>query len=266
MDELLHHLIDTHCHLEQDDYDPDRQQVLARCKKELHAVITCCAHPKDFAGTMKLVQEYPGFLFATASLHPKYITLTDQDVSEYFQKIRANQTNLVAIGETGLDYNWVKDPEGQIRQKQLFMRAITLADELQLPIVIHSRDATEEAMEILEAHNVRNVQMHMFTKRRLLPRVIMNGWLISVNTLLLQSKDVKKIVRDCPLEQILLETDAPWLGLGPDGHIKSKYEVRNDPLAVKPVASKIAEIKQVDDELVAQQTMKNAYKLFQLTV
>jgi TatD DNase family protein len=261
---MSQYLIDTHCHLEQADYDPDRHQVLARCQQELHAVITCCAHPDDFPGTMKLATQYQGFLFATASIHPKYITLSDHAIAEYFHEIQANRDHLVAIGETGLDYNWVKDVPGQNRQKQLFLKSIALAHELQLPLVIHSRDATEDVLEILEAHNVEKVQMHMFTKRRMLQRVITNGWLISVNTLLLRSKDVKKIVRDCPLDQLLLETDAPWLGIGPDENIKSKYEVRNEPVAVLQVAKKVAEIKHVDLAQVAEQTMKTAHAFFQL--
>lgn len=265
MEEISQQLIDTHCHLAQPDYDPDRTQVLARCKQDLHAVITCCGHPEDFALTMKLATQYQSFLFATASLHPKYIALSDQEITDYLQEIRTNRTNLVAIGETGLDYNWVKDLPGQTRQKQLFLKSIALARELHLPLVIHSRDATEDVIDILEAHHVEQVQMHMFTKRQMLQRVITNGWMLSVNTLLLRSKDVKKIVRDCPLEQLLLETDAPWLGLGPDGRIKSKHEVRNEPTAVMHVANKIAEIKRVESEQVALQTSNNARKLYQLT-
>lgn len=261
---MVNYLIDTHCHLAQDDYDRDRAQVLARCQQEMRAVITCCAHPQDFALTMQLVTQYPGFLFASASIHPQYIMLSDQDIAEYVQAIRTNRTNLVAIGETGLDYNWVTDRPGQARQKQLFQQFIGLAQELQLPLVIHSRDSTEDVVEILEAHKLKQVQMHMFTRRSLLQRVIRNGWLISVNTLLLRSKTVRKIVRDCPIEQLLLETDAPWLGIGADGGIKSKYEVRNEPLAVQHVAAKIADIKHMEKTEVAVQTGKNACTFFQI--
>ena len=83
----------------------------------------------------------------------------------------------------------------------------------------------EEVIDILEEHNAKSVQMHMFTTRSLLKRVIDNGWLISVNTLLLRSKNVRKIVRDCPIKQLMLETDSPWLGIGNDGNIKPKNEV-----------------------------------------
>ena len=261
---MAKYLIDTHCHLAQDDYDRDRAQVLARCQHTMRAVITCCANPKDFALTTQLVTQYPDFLFASASIHPQYIKLSDQEIAEYFQVLRANRTHLVAIGETGLDYNWVTDKPGQARQKHLFQQFIDLAQELHLPLVIHSRDSTEDVVDMLEANNLKQVQMHMFTKRPLLQRVIQNGWLISVNTLLLRSKTVRKIVRDCPLDQLLLETDAPWLGIGTDGSIKSKYEVRNEPLAVQLVANKIAEIKHVDTSAVAVQTGKNACAFLQI--
>ena len=261
---MAKYLIDTHCHLAQDDYDRDRAHVLERCQQTLRAVITCCANPKDFALTTHLVTQYPGFLFASASIHPQYIKLSDQDIAAYMHAIRANRTHLVAIGETGLDYNWVTDQPGQARQKRMFQQFIDLAQELQLPLVIHSRDSTEDVVDILEAHNLKHVQMHMFTKRPLLQRVIQNGWLISVNTLLLRSKTVRKIVRDCPLDQLLLETDAPWLGIGADGGIKSKYEVRNEPLAVERVAAKIADIKHIEPIEVAVQTGKNACTFFHI--
>lgn len=258
-------MIDTHCHLEQRDYDGDRDAVIRKCKRLLQAVITSCANPKNLAITIQLTREYRGFVFAAVSLHPRYVKdFDDGEVGEYLELIQSNRESIVAIGETGLDYNWVREDSWWIKQKQLFVRFISLADQLHFPLVIHSRDATEEAIRVLEDYKARYVQMHMFTARKLLGRVIDNGWLISVNTLLLRSKNVKKIVRDCPLEQLMLETDAPWLGIGEDGEIKPKNVVRNDPTAVRLVAEKIAEIKKVDLEEVDRQTTDNAIEFFKL--
>lgn len=260
-------MIDVHCHLEQLDYDKDRDAVIRRCKQQLQAVITSCANPAHFGLTMQLVSNYQGFIFATASIHPSYVKkFSEEEIIEYIEQIKSNKDHLVAIGETGLDYNWVKEAELQEKQKQLFVRLIELAKQLQLPLVIHNRDSAEDAIEILEQHAGKQVHMHMFTNRALLNRVLDNGWLISVNTSLLRSKNVKKIVRDCPIEQLMLETDSPWLGIDSDGKIKPKDEIRNEPTSVKLVAEKIADVKKLGIEQVDQQTSSNAIKFFRLNI
>lgn len=259
-------MIDTHCHLEQPDYCGDRDAVVERCKHQLQAVVTSCAHPKYWDITMQLIRKHKGFAFASASIHPTYIkALNDEEISEYFELIRSNKENIVAIGETGLDYNWVKEVKCREKQKHLFENLIALAKQLQLPLVIHSRDATEEVVDILH-DRTKFVQMHMFTNYSLLKKVIDNGWFISVNTLLLKSKNVRKIVRDCPLDQLMLETDSPWLGIDVDGNLKPKDEVRNDPTAVILVAKKIAQIKKIDVEDVDKHTSENALNFFKLKI
>jgi TatD DNase family protein len=266
-------MIDAHCHLEQDMYDRDRDAVIGRCRKELDAVITSAAHPKDFKPTMRLVEKYPGFVHATASIHPLYVKeITESQKKKSFEFIRKNKSRIVGIGECGTDYWWIKEGEWREKQGQLFKELISLAKELNLPLVIHSRNgkdesnAVEDAIDILEQENAQRVQMHMFTSRRLLQRVIDNGWMVSINTLLVRSKSVRKIVRDCPLGQLMLETDAPWLAVGEDGIIKHPKEKRNEPTAVKLVAEKIAEIKKLSVEEIDNKTTENAKKFFNLRV
>lgn len=258
-------MIDTHCHLAQPDYRRDRDEVINRCKEQLDALITSCAHPKDFDLTMRLVEENNGFIFATASIHPIHIREIDEnEKKEYLRLIKENRDNILGIGECGLDFFKVKEIELQDKQKELFVELINFAEDLGLPIVVHSREASEEAVDILERENAERVQLHMFGDRELLERVSDNGWLVSVNTIVLRSKDYKKFVRDYPLEQLMLETDAPWLGIGKDGKIKPKDEVRNEPTAVKAVAEKIAEIKKMDVGDVDRVTTENAKKFFKI--
>jgi TatD DNase family protein len=126
---------------------------------------------------------------------------------------------------------------------------------LDLPLVIHSRDAVEDAIKILEKENAKNVVMHMFGANQLTKKVVENGWYISMNAILLKSKKHKKVVRDCPLEKLMLETDSPWLS--PDGG-------RNDPTSVKIVAEKIAEIKKISVEEVDRVTTENAKRFFRI--
>jgi len=246
-------MIDVHCHLEQKDFDKDRQQVIDLCRKELKALVTCCAHPRDFELTMKMVSDNKGFVFASAGIHPEYVKEISQPEKEsFFDAIRKNKNNLVAIGETGLDYNWIKETEWREKQKQMFIEFINLAKELDLPLIIHSRDAMAETLEILEEQKAERALLHLFGDKNQLRRVIDNGWFISIGPLIKQSKLHKKIVRDCPIEQIMLETDSPWFGFGK----------RADPTCIKLVCEKIAEVKKIGFEEAWQKCGNNAKKFF----
>jgi TatD DNase family protein len=250
-------MIDCHAHLEQSEYNEDRNEIIEKCKKELKAVITCCAHPKDFNLTLQLAEKYKGFIFATVSIHPEYIKeISEEEKNEFFKKIKENREEIVGIGETGLDFV-IEEAEWREKQKNLFLDFISLGKELNLPLVIHARKAFKEAIEILEEQKVKNVLLHFFSAKELLNEVIKNDWYISVNTTLLFSKKIKKIVRDMPLERILTETDSPWLGL---------EKKRNDPTSIKYVIEKIAEIKKMGFEEVDKITTENAIKFFNLSL
>jgi TatD DNase family protein len=250
-------MIDVHCHLEQKDYEKDRDEVIKNCERELRAVITCCCHPDDFDLTMEMVEKYKNFVFATVSIHPEYIKEIEHlRVDDFLKKIEENKEKIVGIGETGLDFI-IEEPEWKEKQKELFIKFIDLAKNLNLPLVIHARKAFAEAIEILEKFGAKRVLMHFFTVKELLPKIIKNGWSISVNTTLLNSKKIKKIVRDLPIEKIMTETDSPWLG--PNG-------TRNDPTSVKFVIEKIAEIKKIDFKEVDNITTQNVIEFFNLKI
>lgn len=251
-------MIDCHCHLEQRDYSEDRDEVIEKCKKELKAVITCCALPKDFDLTLSLVEKYKGFVFCTVGIHPEFIKeISEKEKDNLLELIKKNKDKISAIGEIGLDYWEIKESKWQEKQKELFVEFINFAKELKLPIVVHARKAYDEAVKILEQEDAKQVLMHMFGANHLVKRVAENNWFVSMNTIVLRSKKHKKVVRDMPLEKLMLETDSPWLG--PEGK-------RNDPLSVKVVAEKIAEIKKLSFEEVDKITTENALKFFKLHV
>jgi len=254
-------MIDVHAHLETKDYDKDRDEVIEKCRQQLKAVITCCAHPKDFDLTLQMVEKHKGFVFATAGVHPEYIKeISEKEKDEFLEVVKQNKNKIVGIGETGLDFFWIKESEWQQKQKEWFIEFINFAKELKLPVVIHARNAYEEAIKILEQEDAEKVLMHMFGANQLTKRIIENDWFVSMNTIVLKSKKHKKVVRDTPLQKLLLETDAPWLA--PEG-FSSK---RNDPTAVKVVAEKIAEIKKMSFEEVCRVTTENARKFFSLNI
>ena len=248
-------MIDTHCHLEQPDYNKDREEVIEKCKQELNAVITCCAHPKDFELTMRLVEKCRGFIFASVGIHPEFVKeITEKQIEEFLEKIKQNKDKIVSIGEIGLDYHWIKEARWQAKQRELFKRLIEFAKEIDKPVTVHIRDACEDAIKILEDFSPQT-HLHMFGCRKELPIVLTHdNWKISENTIILSSKNYKKIVRDTPLNKLMLETDSPWLGFGK----------RNDPTAVKLVAERIGEIKKLTVKEVNKQTTKNAIDFFGL--
>jgi TatD DNase family protein len=250
-------MIDVHCHLEQKDYDGDRDDVIKACRKELLAVISSCADPRDWPITLEMAKKYKGFVFATAGIHPEYIKdIGKGEISKFMEIIKkeVKEGNIVAIGEIGLDYYWIKESLWREKQKELMIQFIRLSQELSMPLVIHSRDAMDDTIYILEKYKVKNALLHLFGERKLLPRVLENDWSISVGPIIKRSKDHKKIIRDMPLNRIMLETDSPWFG---DGK-------RNSPLAIKEVAEKIAEVKKVPFEDVWNQCALNAIKFFNL--
>ena len=252
-------MIDVHCHLEQPEFS-DREEIIQKCRASgLKAIITCCANPKDWGLTMEMVKKHKGFVFACAAIHPQYVKeMPEEETGKFLETIRKNKSSLVAIGETGLDYAWVKEPEWREKQAELFRKFIALSKEINKPLVIHARDAYEEVIEILEQEGAKKVMLHMFGANQLTKRVVENGWSVSMNAIVLKSKKHGKVVRDMPLDRLMLETDAPWLH--PSG------SSRNDSRSIRQVAEKIAEIKKLKFDEVWSACTKNAIGFFSLPV
>ncbi len=254
-------MIDSHAHLEQPEFSKDRDEVIKQCKQQLKAIVTCCAQPKDFELTMQLVEKYKDFIFASCGIHPEYIKeIGSAEKDDFLEKIKENKNNIVAVGEIGLDFFWIKDKIWQKKQEELFTELIGFAKELRKPIVIHSRDAAEECIRILEQEDIKDALMHLFGEKNLIKRVADNGWLISFGPIIARSKTHKKIARDFPLESILLETDSPWFGSA------NGKPARGTPLNIKPVAEKIAEAKKITFEEVWKQCGKNSTRFFSLPI
>lgn len=248
-------MIDSHCHLEQSDYDLDRDEVIKRARSELRAVVTSCCHPKYWDRTMSILKNYPDFVFSTAAIHPIHVKeFSLKEVDEFVKKIKTHQNKFVGIGEAGLDYKIAKRKGLKEKQQEIFGRFTRLSKELDKPLVIHSRRSTKPAVEILEGNDMKNVLMHFFVSEKLLKRVVDNGWHISINTLVLGNKKVQRIVEKAPLDKILLETDAPWLG----------GKGRNEPTSVKRVAKRIAGIKDREFEEVWEKLGRNSKQFFKL--
>lgn len=252
-------MIDAHCHLEQKDYDADREQVIEACRKELKAVVNSSPYLPHFPEAVELHNEYKNFVFIALAIHPIYTEeVSDSDINRAITFIHEHKEEISAIGETGLDYYHVKDEKMRIKQAEMFGRFVRLAKELEKPLVIHSRDAMEDTIKILEENGMKNkkVMMHLFESKNNLQRVIDNGWSISLGPNITKSKTRRIIARDMPLDRIMLETDSPWFGFGK----------RNTPLSIKQVAEEIAKIKKILFEQVWHQAALNAVNFFNLPI
>lgn len=267
-------MIDTHCHLEDPAFDKDLEEVIARCKKEMKAVIMSCPDWKDFDKSLEIARKYKGFVFLAAGIHPMYVNeVKPAEEKDMIDKIRKNKDLIIGIGEVGLDRSWIRDKESQEKQIKMFERWIEFANEIDKPLMIHLRDGEkvldihgnrvdrsvgQDAVEILEKHDVKRVHFHMFGFKELIDTIVKRGWVISANNIIQKSKTYQKVVARIPLENLMLETDCPWLG--PEG------VERNEPIYVKNVAERVAKEKEVTSEQVIAQTTVNAIKFYNLPI
>lgn len=247
--------IDTHCHLDFDQYDDDREQVLERCADEMAKVINIGTDAEHNMNSLALAREHD-VVAATMGLHPSYIQEIENDEPDTVEEqIRKHQDDIVAIGEIGLDYHHAREEVWREKQAELFHRFLALAEELQLPVILHTRDAEKQAADIVADFDVPVVVQHCFNGAPVLAEECVDREAyISVSTQVLYSNRVQDIAATVPLEYMLLETDAPFLYQGE----------RNAPWYVKESAEQIADIKAVELAEVAARTTENARNVFDL--
>ncbi|NPC94934.1 TatD family hydrolase [Bacillus sp. WMMC1349] len=253
-------LFDTHAHLNAEQYHEDLKEVIARAREEKveHIVVVGFDRP-TINRAMELIEEYE-FIYAAIGWHPvDAIDMTDEDLS--WIKELSSHEKVVALGEMGLDYHWDKSPKDV--QKEVFRKQIALAKEVNLPIVIHNRDATEDVITILREEGAEQVGgiMHCFTGSAEIARecIDMNFYISFGGPITFKNaKKPKEVAKQIPIDRVLIETDCPYLTPHP---FRGK---RNEPSYVKFVAEQIAELKGLTYEEVAAKTTENAKKLFNM--
>lgn len=253
-------LIDTHVHLNADQYEEDVEEVIQRAlDKNVKKMIVVGFDTKTIERAMELVEQYP-FLYAVIGWHPvDAIDCTKEDL-QWIESLAAHP-KVVGIGETGLDYHWDKSPKEV--QQRLFREQIQLAKRVELPIIIHNRDATADVVKILEeeeAHVTGGI-MHCFSGSvETAKQCIDMNFLISLGgpVTFKNAKMPKKVATEIDLDYLLVETDAPYLTPHP---FRGK---RNEPHYVTLVAEQIAELKNIPYDEVARRTTENALKLFKI--
>jgi TatD DNase family protein len=251
-------LIDTHCHLDFPEFDADRGEILKRAAEAgVKYVINVGSSLQGSINSVKLAKDYPN-IFAVVGCHPHDSRdFSEKDIETV--KSLASFEKVVAIGEIGLDYYRNLSPQED--QKRIFVSFLRLARELNLPVVIHSREAREDTLRIMREENVKKAIIHCFGGDGIfLKECIEQGYLISFtcNVTYKKAQGVRDAVKAAPLKMICLETDAPYLS--PEGY-RGK---RNDPSFVSMLAQEMSRIKGLSIEEIARTTTQNAREFFGL--
>lgn len=252
--------IDTHVHLNADQFDEDLTEVIDRAlEKNVTKMVVIGFDRKTIERAMELIETYD-FLYAAIGWHPvDAVDCTDEDL-KWIEELSAHP-KVVGIGETGLDYHWDKSPKEV--QQEVFRKQIRLAKKLDLPIIIHNREATEDVLRILKEEDAGTTGgvMHCFSGSVETAREsIEMNFMISLGgpVTFKNAKKPKEVAASIPLEYLMIETDAPYLAPHPN---RGK---RNEPSYVPLVAEEIARLKELSIEEVAQITTQNAEKFFKL--
>jgi TatD DNase family protein len=253
-------LFDTHVHLNVKQFEEDRQAVIDRALEAgvTHMVVVGFDR-ETIPSAMALAEQYD-FIYAAIGWHPvDAIDMKDEDLA-WIEELSAHP-KVVAIGEMGLDYHWDKSPK-EI-QKEVFRKQIELAKKVNLPIIIHNREATKDIVEILKEENAKQVGgiMHCYSGSvEIAKECTEMNFLISLGgpVTFKNAKKPKEVAKEIDLDYLLIETDCPFLAPHPN---RGK---RNEPAYVKLVAEQIAEIKGISYEEVTTKTNENAKKLFHL--
>ena len=252
-------MIDTHCHIDFEDYDADRDEVIKRAEDKLDAVINSGTGYEGNLRALKLSCDYEGFIYPTFGYHP----VSSQNFSdEYLKKTQKllieHIDDFVAIGEVGMDFFYVKDKAIREKQKETFISFVEIANEYRKPLVMHVRDCEKKAFNIVKEYDdIPEVIFHCYSGSAKTARKIMDkGYYMSFSTMLTYSTRHQDLVKDISLDYVLTETDSPYLAM--------TKEERNEPANVIDACAKIAEIQGMDFETVDEVTTSNARKVFKI--
>lgn len=253
-------LFDSHAHYDNEKFDQDRDKIIENAfKSGVKYILNPSSSPDSIEKCVGIANKYPN-IYAAVGIHPHDASQINEDVLLKIENL-AKKVKVVAIGEIGLDYHYDFSPREL--QKKYFESQIEIAKKVNLPIIVHNRDASEDSLKLIKQTNAKNVGgvFHCFSGSLEMARTLLqNNFYISFGGPI-TFKNAKKsleIIKEIPLNRILIETDAPYLSPEP---FRGK---RNNSELVIHVAEKIAQIKQVNLEHVITKTCENALELFNI--
>ncbi|MGL5053655.1 MAG: TatD family hydrolase [Cetobacterium sp.] len=249
-------LVDTHCHLDNEQFDLDRLEVINKIKEKLEFCVNIGYDLKSSEESLKLAKEYD-FIYAVIGIHPIDIAQYNDTLEKQLEEM-AKDSNVVAIGEIGLDYHWMTEPKEV--QEERFRKQLELARRVNKPVVIHTRDAMEDTVRILKEYPDLNGVIHCYPGSIETAKVLIDRFYLGIGGTLTfkNAKKTVEVVKGIPLDRIVIETDSPYLTPIP---FRGK---RNEPIYVEHIAQKIATIKELNLEEVVRITTENAKKLYRI--
>ena len=246
-------IFDTHAHYNDEAYNEDLDQVINEMKPTVCGIINCATNYASYKKTLELCEKYEGFIYAAFGVHPSELE------SEYKEEVLLeflNSKHCVAVGEIGLDYHYLDfDKESQ---KEWLINQIKLAKVVNKPVILHDRDSHADILEIIKEYRPNGV-LHCFSGSVEMAREVLKcGLYIGIGGVVTfkNAKKTVEVVKELPLDRLLLETDAPYLSPEP---FRGK---RNTSSNIAYVAEKIAEIKGITPEEVLKANLENTKKLF----
>ena len=250
--------IDTHCHLDKLDSTPE--EAIKKAKQEgVEILVTISVDEKSFDFVSNAVMQFKD-VYGTVGLHPHDASEFNPSLEQRIRKLAREQHKIIAIGETGLDYHYMNSTKEN--QQFAFRKQLQIAVELNLPIVLHSREAEADTINILKEIPVPAFGVaHSFTSSLKMARTLLDlGWFLGINGIVTfkNAEDLREVVRWIPLDRLLLETDSPFLAPVP-------YRGKpNKPSNIPVIASFIAELRKIPIEHLAEKTSENAHRLFSI--
>jgi TatD DNase family protein len=249
-------LVDSHCHLDSPDFTAERDAVVARARAAgVETMLTICTRLDQFDGVLAIAEEYEG-IWCSVGAHP-HEAADHAPLSPEELLALARHPKVVGIGETGLDFHYDLSPRDI--QERVFRAHIAASRAGGLPLIIHAREADRDIARILEEARPPPGVLHCFSSGRALAEAALElGFYISISGIVTfrNADELRAIVRDMPLDRLLVETDAPYLAPVP---YRGK---RNEPAFVAATATAVAKLKGVDAEHLATATRENFFRLF----
>ena len=253
-------IFETHAHYDDEAFNEDRESLIGQLSAAgIERVVNIGASIESCKTTLELMEKYP-FVYGALGVHPSDTAALTEEAFAWLEK-QCSHEKCVAVGEIGLDYYW-QEPDRET-QKKWFVRQLQLARKLHLPVVIHSRDAAQDTIEIMKEQHAEEIGgvVHCFSYTKETAEIFLKmGFYIGIGGVITfkNAKKLKEAVEHIPLERIVIETDCPYLAPEPN---RGK---RNSSLNLPYVIEEIAHIKQVDKETVERVTWENGERLYLL--
>ena len=250
--------IDTHCHLDKLDSTPE--EAVKQAKQEgVETMVTISVDEESFDFVSNAVMQFKD-VYGTVGVHPHDASEFSPSLEQSIRELGREQDKLIAIGETGLDYHYMNS--SRENQQFAFRKQLQIAVELNLPVVLHSREAEADTINILKEIAVPALGVaHSFTSSLKMARTLLDmGWFLGINGIVTfkNAEDLREVVRWIPMDRLLLETDSPFLAPFP-------FRGRpNKPANIPVIASFIAELRKIPIEHLAEKTSENAHGLFKI--